>query len=132
MQLIKRQFQIFVLVGILTVLIDLAVYRSLLLFWDLPINFAKGCSFLSGTFFAYIANRFWTFQNNDHIVGSVYRFVPLYFLTLVINIAINSLILVNFNYIFLIDYIAFTVATVCSAMLNFLGMKFFVFKSTNT
>ena len=118
--------------GILTVLIDLTAYKCLLLYFDFDVNLAKGSGFLIGTLFSYVANRLWTFQNKVFVSGSLYRFLPLYFSTLVINIAVNSLILMAFNYISLIDYIAFIVATACSAILNFLGMKFFVFRITNT
>uniref|UniRef100_UPI004047271C GtrA family protein n=1 Tax=Flavobacterium sp. TaxID=239 RepID=UPI004047271C len=131
-QLIRRELQVFLVVGILTVLIDLTAYKSLLLYFDFTVNLAKGCGFLIGTLFSYVANRIWTFQNQVFVSGALYRFLPLYFSTLVINIAVNSLILMAFNYISLIDYIAFIVATACSAILNFLGMKFFVFRITNT
>lgn len=131
MQLIRRELQIFLVVGALTVLIDLTVYKSLLLYFEFTVSLAKGCGFLSGTLFSYVANRLWTFQNKVFVSGSLYRFLPLYFFTLVINIAVNSLVFTAFSDILLIDYVAFIVATACSTVLNFLGMKFFVFRIAN-
>ena len=131
-QLIRREVQVFLIVGTATVLIDLAAYKSLLFYFDFTVNLAKGCGFLSGTLFSYVANRIWTFQNKVFVPGSLYRFLPLYCSTLGINISVNFLILMAFSDIFLIDYIAFIAATGCSTVLNFLGMKFFVFRIANT
>ena len=127
--MIKREFGIFLIVGSLTVLVDFAVYRGLLWLDVTSIDLAKGVSFLAGTVFAYFANRFWTFGHQSIAAGSVGRFAALYLSTLIANIAVNALALKA-----LIDVPsslqwAFLLATGVSAILNFLGMKFFVFHS---
>ena len=127
--MIKREFGIFLIVGSLTVLVDFAVYRGLLWLDITSIDLAKGVSFLAGTIFAYFANRFWTFGHQSIAAGSVGRFAVLYLSTLIANIAVNALALKA-----LIDVPsslqwAFLLATGVSAILNFLGMKFFVFHS---
>lgn len=127
--MIKREFGIFLIVGSLTVLVDFAVYRGLLWLDVTSIDLAKGVSFLAGTVFAYFANRFWTFGHQSIAAGSVGRFAALYLSTLIANIAVNALALKA-----LIDapsslQWAFLLATGVSAILNFLGMKFFVFHS---
>lgn len=127
--MIKREFGIFLIVGSLTVLVDFAVYRGLLWLDVTSIDLAKGVSFLAGTVFAYFANRFWTFGHQSIAAGSVGRFAVLYLSTLIANIAVNALALKA-----LIDVPsslqwAFLLATGVSAILNFLGMKFFVFHS---
>lgn len=127
--MIKREFGIFLIVGSLTVLVDFAVYRGLLWLDVTSIDLAKGVSFLAGTVFAYFANRFWTFGHQSIAAGSVGRFAALYLSTLIANIAVNALALKV-----LIDVPsslqwAFLLATGVSAILNFLGMKFFVFHS---
>lgn len=128
--MIKRQLIIFIIVGCCTVIIDFALYRFLAIFWEIDINIAKGLSFIAGTLFAYVANRFWTFEYKDHIVGSIYRFIPLYLSTCGINIIINASVLSHFSNLTLVVYLAFLIATFCSSVLNFLGMKFFVFRIT--
>lgn len=128
--MIRPQLLIFLLVGCLTVIIDYAVYQYLAVFWELGINIAKGLSFFSGTVFSYIANRFWTFKNKGRYLGSIYRFTLLYLSTCAINIMVNAVVLSFFSNLLFIGYLAFTIATFCSSMLNFLGMKFFVFKVT--
>ena len=128
--MIRRQLLIFLAVGCLTVIIDYAVYRYLAVFLDLGINIGKGLSFFAGTVFAYIANRFWTFNNKDPDVGSIYRFIPLYVSTCAINIVVNAVVLSFFSNLLFSGYLAFIIATFCSSVLNFLGMKFFVFRAT--
>jgi putative flippase GtrA len=130
-RLIRRQLSVFILVGVLTVLVDFAVYRYLISYWDLTIGLSKGCGFFAGTVFAYAANRLWTFSGKSHAPGSLYRFIPLYISTLAINIGTNSVVLSSFDYLVIIEYLAFFLATACSATLNFFGMKYFVFREAN-
>lgn len=130
----KRELTIFLIVGLLTALIDFLIYRALIHFNPLglnSVNIAKGMGFISGTIFAYFANRFWTFQQQTTSSGSVARFILVYILGFSANIAINYLsiswlsdAIIIPEYILLI---AFVLATGVSATLNFIGMKFFVF-----
>jgi putative flippase GtrA len=91
--MIRRELTIFLIVGILTVIIDFLTYRGLLWAQLLGVDSAKGLGFLIGTVFAYFANRFGTFSHNTHAIGSVWRFVILYSLTLSVNVLVNSLVM---------------------------------------
>lgn len=131
---IKRELGIFLIVGLLTVGIDFLIYRGFIYLHPFgldSVNIAKGFSFISGTIFAYFANRFWTFNQQTTGAGSVFRFVMVYILGLVANIVINYLCIEWFSSPALAkEYtllIAFILATGVSAALNFIGMKFFVF-----
>ena len=131
---IKREIGIFLIVGLLTIVIDFLFYRGFIYLQPFglnSINIAKGFSFIGGTIFAYFANRFWTFNQQATGTGSVLRFVMVYILGLVANIAINYLCIEWFSSPALaMEYtllIAFILATGISASLNFIGMKFFVF-----
>lgn len=128
--MIRREAGTFLMVGTLTVLIDYSVYRGLVDFLAVDVDLSKGIGFLSGTVFAYVANRFWTFQIKQQIPGSVWRFIVLYSSTLTANVAINSLILSSYGIDNMVIYIAFLSATGISATLNFVGMKFFVFRKS--
>jgi putative flippase GtrA len=158
--MIKRELAIFLIVGTLTVMIDFLTYRGLVWAQLLSVDSAKGLGFLTGTLFAYFANRFWTFGHKNHIVGSIWRFIFLYTLTLSVNVLVNALLMtyLPIQLPILLDMlkevtqlvminqslyeqagvilnkemtikIAFLVATITSAALNFVGMKFFVFKT---
>lgn len=126
--MIKREINIFLIVGSLTVLTDCVIYRSLLLSGLFEINTAKAIGFLAGSLFAYCANRFWTFGHKKHIDGTMFRFILLYASTLWANIVINSTILQLLNNSPWKLQIAFLFATAASATLNFIGMKWFAFK----
>lgn len=128
--MIKKELLIFLVVGCLTVLLDYVTYRSLTELLQIAIPIAKGISFLTGTVFAYLANRFWTFGNSAHAPGSMLRFGALYALTLTVNIGANALVLNTLKTLAQNVQVAFLVATGLSAMLNFLGMKYFVFIPT--
>lgn len=138
------QIKRFLVVGGITVAIDYAVYTTLL--WlGLTHNPAKAAGFIAGAIFAYVANRLFTFKGNTlagtfsaEALKSYAAFTALYLSTLAINVASNALFLwlgdVIRPYIWpscpqgLIVFGAFGGATVISAALNFVGMKFFVFK----
>ncbi len=131
---IKRELRIFLIVGLLTVGIDFLIYRGFIHLHPFgldSINIAKGFSFIIGTIFAYFANRFWTFNQQTTGVGSVSRFVMVYVLGLIANIAINYLCIEWFSGPALALestlLIAFILATGVSASFNFIGMKFFVY-----
>ncbi|TXI11514.1 MAG: GtrA family protein [Polynucleobacter sp.] len=133
-QPMKLELAIFLIVGLLTVLIDFLIYRAPIHFNTFGFNsvdIAKGIGFIGGTIFAYFANRFWTFQQQTTNSGSVTRFILIYILGLSANIAINHLTISWLSDAIIIpEYIpliAFVLATGVSATLNFIGMKFFVF-----
>lgn len=127
--MIGREFGLFLIVGSLTVAVDYLTYRGIVWTGLLETNLAKGASFLTGTVFAYFANRVWTFSAHADASGSASRFVVLYALTLLMNVSANALVL---HVLFGIRYAvpaAFVIATGLSAALNFLGMRHFVFVS---
>ena len=126
--MIKREVSVFLVVGSLTVLVDFSTYRSLVWLAIAHVDIAKAIGFLAGTLFAYFANRFWTFGHKSHAPGSMWRFALLYTLTLGANVFVNALALRLFANVLL----SFLLATAISAILNFLGMKLFVFKSPTT
>ena len=127
--MIKRELIIFLFVGTLTVLTDFLTYRALTQFQMTEVNIAKAIGFATGTLFAYFANRFWTFGHQQHAVASVWRFLFLYGSTLGTNVLINAIALRIISELSAAVQLAFLLATLVSASLNFLGMKYFVFKS---
>ena len=127
--MIRREIVIFLIVGTLTVLIDFMTYRLLLWPGVFGIDFSKGIAFIAGTVFAYFANRSWTFGFKGRSVGTAMRFILLYSLTLGVNVSVNALMLKVMEEVIGAFYHAFLIATGVSAILNFVGMKFFVFRN---
>lgn len=131
--MIKRELATFLVVGLLTVLVDFLTYRALIYTALLAINAAKAAGFMTGTVFAYFANRSWTFGHHAHSRGSAWRFAILYMVTLATNVWVNAVALMLFREAALaaVQW-AFLLATGISASLNFVGMKWFVFKAKPT
>ena len=130
----RAELSRFLLIGVLTVLVDFATYRMQLAL-ALPTALAKTTGFIAGTVFAYFANRHWTFGGSAVRGGSALRFALLYALTLGINVAANAWllsVLKPFGGAVNAILLAFCGATGLSAALNFLGMKFFVFTTATT
>lgn len=124
--MIKRELSIFLAVGCLTVALDFMVYRGLTYFLLCDSSLAKAIGFISGCIFAYFANRFWTFKQQNTRSGSLWRFTLVYAAGLIANVLINQGILSSWDSPAVL-YVAFLVATGVSATLNFMGMKWFVF-----
>lgn len=128
--MICREVAVFLVVGSLTVVLDFSIYRGLAWLDLTGTELAKAISFLMGTLFAFSANRIWTFGQTKHALGSGWRFALLYSFTLATNVAVNALALIMMDGILMSIQWAFLLATGVSAILNFLGMKFFVFKAS--
>ncbi|MCY0387556.1 GtrA family protein [Robbsia sp. Bb-Pol-6] len=127
--MIGREIRIFILVGIVTVLIDFTVYRGIVWLFGWNASYAKGCSFLAGTVFSYFANRALTFGHARSASGSGWRFGLLYALTLGANIVVNAAVLKILRDVHGAVGVAFVLATGTSTVLNFIGMKWFVFRT---
>ncbi len=130
--MIKRELAIFLVVGILTVIVDFVTYRGLVWLGVMEVDMAKGAGFLTGTVFAYFANRHWTFGSKSSVASSAWRFVILYACTLGANVLVNAFALKVFTGFSVAVQLAFLMATGVSACLNFIGMKLFVFRPVTT
>ena len=124
---LQKQVTRFLLIGIFVTTIDYAVYQFLLLYFD---NFfvPKGIGFIIGTLLAYLLNRRYTFSSRRDINSSINSFFSLYLISLVVNTNLNSLVISLFGNDTVTLNLAFVLATIASATINFVGMKFYVFK----
>lgn len=126
------QFLKFILVGIFSAMVDFFFYRSSVFFFTPPIEISKGCGFIFGTIASYYLNRFWTFSYSVHSAGNAIKFISLYTVTLGANVIINSIMLNIFKRNDFSIYISFIFSAGVSAILNFIGMKLYVFRSVSS
>lgn len=124
--MIRRELPRFGLVGITAVAFAYVIYRILLLA-DINVNIANGIGYITGTTFSFFANKSWTFLSASPAVNVIGRFVVLHMGSLVANVLVNWIAL-----FLLIDYpfaigLAFLAGIFVSTIINFMGMKFFVF-----
>ncbi len=129
-------------------MVDLIIYYTLSEFFNLDTKVSKACSFMVGTVYTYYLNKLWTWRHTEKSnKGMLLTFVLIYAVSLVLNVFLNDFCLnniqkftVNLN-IFTnqksIDlfsfkgekFLGFFFATLGSAVLNFVGQKYFVFKT---
>jgi putative flippase GtrA len=145
---LTAQLRRFLITGFSATLIDLSFYSLFLYllrhFWpdglhidaDIPLQFmsvglefmfAKVGSFMCAVIFAYHGHRSWTFMSH----GSKKRataFMTLYVSALVINATANSSILAIVGTEITGIATAFVIATGFTATINFVVMKFFIFR----
>lgn len=137
----KKQIIKFGLIGFLAVFVDMGIYYLLLNSFPesikesiYPEAVAKSVSFMCGTFVTYNLNKLWTWRKRDKSNSRFVKFMLLYGASMLVNVAVNSLLLfVLHEYKEIIDLpnkylFAFAGATGTSAMLNFAGQKIWVFK----
>lgn len=118
----KQQLLRFLMAGIMAVGTDFTVYW--LTSELLAVDVAKGISFICGSVVAFVVNRLWTFEHNAAISSSILHFSTLYSLTFLANVGVNHITLV---FIPDIKLLGFLFATATSTILNFFGMKYWVF-----
>ena len=124
---IKNQLIFFVIIGITSVLIDTFFYLFLFSLTG-SINLSKFISFIMGAFFSYYGNKNITFKVKAKKLTPIY-FSLVYSISLGLNIFANSFSLHLFqNKETISILISFFIATLVSALFNFIMIKFFVFK----
>lgn len=119
----KRELTWFIIAGICAVSTDFLFYFIFKVV--LPINIAKGISFILGSVIAFLINKYKAFEKKEFEVREIITFSILYLSTLSANVAVNQLVLFyNASWVLF----AFLCATGTSTVLNFIGQKFWVFK----
>lgn len=147
----------FVIIGILAVLTDIICYFIVLSLLPEKVYYldnevvAKICSFLFGFSVTYTLNNKWTWRKNDHTKERIFKSLVLYGLSLGLNVFLNSFFLDLLETKGFVNYFPFSFAnqiiefsgfkigshlfaiiltTGLTAVFNFLGQKFWVFKNT--
>lgn len=148
MKLVVKQITKFFIIGVSAVLVDFIVYYLLSDLLALNIDISKGTGFMVGTIYTYYLNKLWTWKYTEKSnKGMIMKFALVYAVSFIFNILINKygLKLIpecdvrltldskagNTLNLFSIKghkFLAFFLATLVSAVINFLGQKFLVFK----
>lgn len=123
----KQELLRFLVTGCLAVGTDFISYYVLLQ-W-LPVDMAKAISFILGSVVAFVLNKLWTFESDKKLAPAMLNFTTLYSLTFFANVLVNHFVLL---WIVDIKLVGFLFATGTSTVLNYLGMKFWVFKPSAT
>lgn len=97
----------------------------LLLHWGVPISEAKLSSFVLGSIVGFLINKRWTFRSSRFSWGEIVRYCVLYAITAFANVTVNAWTMKLTQ----VGWSAFFFATAISTVINFLGQKFFVFRT---
>ena len=125
--LLSKQFLRFLLVGIFSAIVDFTIYFFLLSLYEL-VEMSKIIGFISGTVIAYFFNMRWTFSSSGGLI-IIIKFVFVYLFSLIINVFLNGILVRHYLEFQGVFVYAFVLATVVSACINFLLMKFCVFNN---
>ena len=123
---VQGQLARFVVAGSITVAVDFTIYR-LLLGLSAPVLPSKTASFVIATALAYLLNRSWTFKSRGS-PGRAAAFAALYGVALLVNVGVNTLALRLLGDTRWSVELAFLTAQACSTTLNFLAMRYLVFR----
>ena len=123
---VHGQLARFLVAGSITVAVDFTIYR-LLLGLSAPVLPAKAASFVTATALAYLLNRSWTFKARGSAARAA-AFAALYGVTLLVNVGVNALALRLLGDTRWSVELAFLAAQACSTTLNFLAMRYLVFR----
>ncbi len=131
----SKQFILFICIGVCNTVSDLLVFNILIYFFGLGFVWAyplyKAVSFIFASSQSYFLNKYITFKNHKNENKFTIFFVVT-IISFLVNITVSWLIFVLLRYIALDPLIASNIAalsaTVISAITNFLGYKYVVFK----
>lgn len=126
--MIRRELVVFSINGLVSVAIAYGVYRGLV-HKGLMIEVANGIAYLAGMTYGFFANKRLSFRNSSEVsFRMLVCYASLHTATLLVNVSVNSVALEILRGLPGALSIAFMVAIACSTVLNFLGLKFWVFE----
>lgn len=126
--MIRRELTFFIFNGLVSVAIAYGSYHALVSNgWR--IEAANAIAYLSGMGFGFIANNRLTFRCREEVsIRVLMHYASLHLATLLVNVAVNSIAIDILRGLPAHMTTAFIVAITFSTVLNFLGLKYWVFK----
>jgi len=120
----KRELTRFLITGCSATAVDLTIYYFLKN--NISPSFSKAVSFICGTVVTFVLSKYWTFEVKERSVKEILRFAFLYSSTLALNVSMNKFVLFTFPDWY---FFAFLCSTGTSTIVNFIGQKWWVFKT---
>lgn len=123
---ILLSFKSFLIVGIFSVAIDWSLFLVFAAITEFPSSYLKTVSFFVGTLFSFVTNAKYTFNHETSFVRLV-KHLTIYIISMLANTFTFSSIYSLFTRDLLWSFMALTIATLVSMLINFIGLKFYVF-----
>jgi len=119
----------FLTVGMIAVFLDWGIYLALTIFFGIGAVISKSLSYLIGTLFAFVANGRLVFQSHLRPVNFL-KHLLLYTFSLLANTLFFAFWESNFSFdSAMVLGVALLTATLVSTVINFVGMRVWVFKN---
>ena len=122
------QISRFIVVGVLSVVIDFVIYRLLVTQAGYQNDFAKASGYLAGLVFGFFLNKLCTFESKKARLSEPLIYLAIYSVTFLLNLSINRTVLAWLGENAM--PLAFLTATGASTICNFAGLKLVAFRST--
>tara|TARA_B110000003_G_scaffold173050_1_gene172640 strand:- start:332 stop:715 length:384 start_codon:yes stop_codon:yes gene_type:complete len=120
---ITKQFFSFFSIGIVSFIIDFTFYNIFFYTFQIDVNLSKALSYIMGFLNSYVLNKKITFKSQSKGFREPIAFLFLYLSSMVVNYYAHKFLIEIYS-----GYIPFFGATSLSVIINFLGLKFLVFK----
>lgn len=121
--MIYNQFSKYSGFGIISFLIDFFLYNFLSIYLNVDTNLSKGISFIAGSVNSFILNKKMTFFSVEKGFKEPLKFSIIYLSSLLVNYFSHKYLLNFYD-----NYLPFIISTSLSVLINFTGLKFYVFK----
>jgi putative flippase GtrA len=122
----RLQLLRFLVIGSSCVLVDLGIYGLLASQFGLRLDVAKAISYWAGVVVGFIGNKFWTFRSPQKSLREPLGYFALNCVSMVANIGCNRAVLIILGPNAIAP--AFLFATGVTTCMNFVGMRFLVFR----
>jgi putative flippase GtrA len=113
----------FAVTGIAGTILDFLAFNLVLVFTGHPV-LARGIGYIFGTLWAFFVNRSWVFKSQNGI-SSLIPFLALYGSSGFVAVAIQSFLNESSGV-----FIAYLCSLVGASVMNFLGMRYMVFRGS--
>ena len=123
--MIKEQFMKFIVIGIISTILNYSLFYILYIFISLHYVIAASLGFILGVFAGYKFNKSWTFDVKEKNKFFVHKYCIVYVSSLLTGLIFLFLLVENFNFI---AEIANFFMIGLTTILNFIGTKYWVFK----
>lgn len=123
--MIKQQFLKFIVIGVLSTIVNYSVFYILYEFLTLHYIAASALGFISGVIFGYELNKNWTFAVQKESSRYFYTYFLVYLFSLVLGLMFLEFLVSGLGIIPELANFLTIGLTTCT---NFVGIKFWVFK----
>jgi putative flippase GtrA len=121
-----EQFIKFVVVGVLSTMVNYGLFYILLTYSHLDYKIASAIGFIAGVCAGFLLNKSWTFSNDSEAGKYVFKYFILYTVSLAVSLLFLKITVEKFN----IDARVANVLSIgITTVINFIGTKWMVFKA---